>query len=182
MVSPAMATLYSKLIICSTITGCQFGLLSPSGSCASEHISRSTVCAIVMSRYYDEARASPRWSRRLSSNHDDARSSSSPAAAPASWRPATAARTTPAGQSIGLNIVLPHEQEPNPYITPELCFQFHYFALRKMHFLMRAMALVCFPGRLRHARRAVRGDDADADRQGAQAPDRARSAASSGPS
>jgi uncharacterized protein (TIGR00730 family) len=50
------------------------------------------------------------------------------------------------GRSIGLNIVLPHEQEPNPYITPELCFQFHYFALRKMHFLMRSIALVCFPG------------------------------------
>jgi hypothetical protein len=50
------------------------------------------------------------------------------------------------GQSIGLNIVLPHEQHPNPYITPELCFRFHYFALRKMHFLMRSVALVCFPG------------------------------------
>ena len=50
------------------------------------------------------------------------------------------------GRSIGLNIVLPHEQEPNAYITPELCFQFHYFALRKMHFLMRSIALVCFPG------------------------------------
>ncbi len=50
------------------------------------------------------------------------------------------------GRSIGLNIILPHEQHPNPYITPELCFQFHYFALRKMHFLMRAKALVAFPG------------------------------------
>ena len=50
------------------------------------------------------------------------------------------------GRSIGLNVVLPHEQEPNQYITPELCFQFHYFALRKMHFLMRSIALVCFPG------------------------------------
>ncbi|MFM2059858.1 MAG: hypothetical protein RLY71_4243 [Pseudomonadota bacterium] len=49
-------------------------------------------------------------------------------------------------KTIGLNIVLPHEQQPNPYITPELCFQFHYFALRKMHFLMRSIALVCFPG------------------------------------
>ena len=49
-------------------------------------------------------------------------------------------------KSMGLNIVLPHEQAPNPYITPELCFQFHYFALRKLHFLMRAKALVCFPG------------------------------------
>jgi len=50
------------------------------------------------------------------------------------------------GKSIGLNIVLPHEQQPNPFITPELCFRFHYFALRKMHFLMRSVALVCFPG------------------------------------
>lgn len=48
--------------------------------------------------------------------------------------------------SIGHNIVLPHEQAPNPWITPELCFQFHYFALRKMHLLTRARALVVFPG------------------------------------
>ncbi len=48
--------------------------------------------------------------------------------------------------SVGLNITLPHEQFPNPYITPELCFQFRYFALRKMHFLLRARALVAFPG------------------------------------
>lgn len=51
-----------------------------------------------------------------------------------------------AGKSVGLNITLPHEQAPNPYITPELCFQFRYFAMRKMHFLMRAKALVVFPG------------------------------------
>lgn len=49
-------------------------------------------------------------------------------------------------KSIGLNITLPEEQVPNPYITPDLCFQFRYFALRKMHFLMRAKALVIFPG------------------------------------
>ncbi len=49
-------------------------------------------------------------------------------------------------KSIGLNITLPEEQDPNPYITPELCFQFHYFAIRKMHFLLRAKALVIFPG------------------------------------
>lgn len=49
-------------------------------------------------------------------------------------------------KSIGLNITLPEEQIPNPYITPGLCFQFHYFALRKMHFLLRAKALVVFPG------------------------------------
>jgi len=50
------------------------------------------------------------------------------------------------GESIGLNIVLPHEQAPNPYVTPYLSFQFHYFALRKMHFLIRARAVAVFPG------------------------------------
>jgi uncharacterized protein (TIGR00730 family) len=50
------------------------------------------------------------------------------------------------GISVGLNIALPHEQSPNPYITPDLSFKFHYFALRKMHFMMRAKALVAFPG------------------------------------
>src|ERR1700736_3521267 len=49
-------------------------------------------------------------------------------------------------KSVGLNISLPHEQYPNPYVTPELCFSFHYFALRKQHFLLRAKALVAFPG------------------------------------
>ncbi len=48
--------------------------------------------------------------------------------------------------SIGLNIVLPHEQAPNEYVTPDLCFNFHYFAIRKMHFLMRAKAIAVFPG------------------------------------
>lgn len=50
------------------------------------------------------------------------------------------------GKSMGFNIVLPGEQQPNSYITPEFCFQFHYFAIRKMHFLMRAIAVVIFPG------------------------------------
>ncbi|MHC1546963.1 LOG family protein [Phyllobacterium sp. K27] len=48
--------------------------------------------------------------------------------------------------TIGLNIVLPHEQAPNAYVTPDLCFNFHYFAIRKMHFLMRAKAMAIFPG------------------------------------
>jgi uncharacterized protein (TIGR00730 family) len=49
-------------------------------------------------------------------------------------------------KSVGLNVTLPREQLPNPFISPELCFQFHYFAMRKMHFLLRAKALVAFPG------------------------------------
>ena len=50
------------------------------------------------------------------------------------------------GRAMGLSIVLPHEQAPNAYVTPELCFNFHYFAIRKMHFLMRARAICVFPG------------------------------------
>lgn len=50
------------------------------------------------------------------------------------------------GKSVGLNITLQEEQQPNPYITPELCFRFRYFAMRKLHFLLRAKALVIFPG------------------------------------
>ena len=49
-------------------------------------------------------------------------------------------------QTVGLNITLPQAQFPNPYLTPELCFRFHYFAIRKLHFLQRAKALVVFPG------------------------------------
>jgi predicted Rossmann-fold nucleotide-binding protein len=54
-------------------------------------------------------------------------------------------------RSIGLNIVLPHEQAPNVYITPELCFQFHYFAIRKLHFMLRVRCAGVLSGRLRHA-------------------------------
>ncbi len=50
------------------------------------------------------------------------------------------------GKSVGFNIVLPSEQKPNAYITPELCFRFHYFAMRKLHFLLRSKAIVIFPG------------------------------------
>ena len=63
-----------------------------------------------------------------------------------SWKLPTGEPTKRGAKSIGLNITLPFEQKPNPYITPDLCFQFHYFALRKMHFLLRAKALVVFPG------------------------------------
>jgi uncharacterized protein (TIGR00730 family) len=101
--------------------------------------------ALSMSRYYEEA-------RRLSSLITQAAklldekivvvTGGGPGIMEAGNRGAHEA----GGPSIGLNIVLPHEQEPNPYITPRLCFQFHYFALRKMHFLMRSAGLVCFPG------------------------------------
>ena len=71
---------------------------------------------------------------------------SAPAAARASWKRPTAARATPAARPSGLNIGLPFEQCPNPYITPELNFEFHYFFMRKFWFAYLAKALVVFPG------------------------------------
>jgi uncharacterized protein (TIGR00730 family) len=101
--------------------------------------------ALTMSRYYEEAREFANLATRASMSLDEKIvivTGGGPGVMEAGNRGASDA----GGPSIGLNIVLPHEQQPNPYITPKLCFQFHYFALRKMHFLMRSVALVCFPG------------------------------------
>jgi uncharacterized protein (TIGR00730 family) len=101
--------------------------------------------ALAMSRYYDEAR---RFAALVT---ERSRTLASPiyvvtGGGPGIMEAGNRGAHEVGGKSIGLNIVLPHEQAPNPYITPELCFQFHYFALRKMHFVMRSIALVCFPG------------------------------------
>ena len=101
--------------------------------------------ALRMSRYYEEARQLSSLITQASHKLDEkivVVTGGGPGIMEAGNRGASEA----GGPSIGLNIVLPHEQEPNPYITPRLCFQFHYFALRKMHFLMRSAGLVCFPG------------------------------------
>jgi uncharacterized protein (TIGR00730 family) len=106
---------------------------------------RRAETAMAMSHYYDEARRFAGIVTTRSREHDTpiyVVTGGGPGIMEAGNRGAHDV----GGQSIGLNIVLPHEQAPNPYITPELCFQFHYFALRKMHFLMRSIALVCFPG------------------------------------
>ena len=100
---------------------------------------------LAMSRYYDEAR---RFGTLVT---EKSRELATPiyvvtGGGPGIMEAGNRGAFEAAGKSIGLNIVLPHEQAPNPYITPELCFQFHYFGLRKMHFLMRSIALVCFPG------------------------------------
>jgi uncharacterized protein (TIGR00730 family) len=100
---------------------------------------------VEMSRYYEEARRFAGIVTRRACDLDEPLvvvTGGGPGIMEAGNRGAHEAD----GKSIGLNIVLQHEQVPNPYITPELCFQFHYFALRKMHFLMRSVALVCFPG------------------------------------
>ena len=99
-----------------------------------------------LSRYYDEAREFARLvtlqSRASGNTENVIVTGGGPGVMEAGNRGAEEA----GGQSIGLNIVLPHEQAPNPYVTPELSFNFHYFAIRKMHFLLRAKAVTVFPG------------------------------------
>ncbi len=101
---------------------------------------------LANSRYYDEAR---RFAQIVSDTGVGERVSDfvvKTGGGPGIMEAANRGADDVGGKSIGLNIVLPMEQEPNPYITPELCFRFHYFAIRKMHFLTRSKALVVFPG------------------------------------
>lgn len=99
------------------------------------------------SRYYEESRKLARLASECGLEDEDGRhfvvcSGGGPSIMEAANRGAMDAGK----ESIGLNIVLPHEQAPNEYVTPDLSFQFHYFALRKMHFLLRARAVAAFPG------------------------------------
>ena len=98
------------------------------------------------SRYYDEARKLARIVSENSQCSGKVECVVTTGGGPGIMEAANRGADDAGTKSIGLNIVLPHEQAPNPYITPDLSFQFHYFALRKMHFLMRAKALVAFPG------------------------------------
>jgi uncharacterized protein (TIGR00730 family) len=95
------------------------------------------------SRYYAEAR---RLGRLIAAHSDDHRFVVMTGGGPGIMAAANRGAHDAGALSIGMNIVLPHEQLPNPYITPDLNFQFHYFAIRKMHLIMRAKALVAFPG------------------------------------
>jgi len=99
------------------------------------------------SRYYEVARELARLASRCASDEEGKKhfvvcSGGGPSIMEAANRGASEEER----ESIGLNIVLAHEQMPNPYVTPDLSFQFHYFALRKMHFLLRARAVAVFPG------------------------------------
>ncbi|WP_375551038.1 TIGR00730 family Rossman fold protein [Rhodophyticola porphyridii] len=99
-----------------------------------------------MSRYYEEARKFARLITERSVSTGCTRDVVVTGGGPGVMEAGNRGAAEAGGCSIGLNIVLPHEQVPNAYITPELCFNFHYFGIRKMHFLIRAKAIAVFPG------------------------------------
>ncbi len=97
-------------------------------------------------KYYDEAREFARICSRHSGETGNKEFVVVTGGGPGVMEAGNRGAADEASPSIGLNIILPHEQAPNSYVTPELCFNFHYFAIRKMHFLMRAKAITAFPG------------------------------------
>lgn len=101
---------------------------------------------LAKSTYYEAAREFGRIVGRSGKGPDDARITLMTGGGPGIMEAANRGAFDVGAKSIGVNITLPHEQYPNPYITPELCFQLHYFAIRKLHFMRRAKALVVFPG------------------------------------
>ncbi len=98
------------------------------------------------SRYYDVAREFGRLVGASGTGPADARVMLMTGGGPGLMEAANRGAFDAEAMNIGLNVTLPREQYPNPYITPDLCFRFHYFAIRKLHFLLRAKALVAFPG------------------------------------
>jgi uncharacterized protein (TIGR00730 family) len=101
---------------------------------------------LAKSRYYEVARELGRLVGQAASGPDDYRLVVMTGGGPGIMEAANRGAWESGSPTIGLNITLPHEQFPNPYITPALSFSFHYFALRKLHFLLRTRALVVFPG------------------------------------
>jgi uncharacterized protein (TIGR00730 family) len=101
---------------------------------------------LAKSHYYDVARELGRLVGNAGSGPLDCRVVVMTGGGPGMMEAANRGTYDVGAKSVGLNINLPHEQYPNPYVTPELCFRFHYFGLRKLHFLLRAKALVAFPG------------------------------------
>ncbi len=100
----------------------------------------------ALSKYYDEARIFARKMTERSLDSYGREYVVCTGGGPGVMEAGNMGADEAGGQSIGLGIVLPHEQAPNEYVTPDLCFNFHYFAIRKMHFLMRARAVTVFPG------------------------------------
>lgn len=101
---------------------------------------------LLKSKYYEVAQEFSKLVAQCGGGPDDPRLVVMTGGGPGIMEAANRGAKEAGAKTIGLNITLPREQLPNPYLTPELCFQFNYFALRKMHFMLRAKALVAFPG------------------------------------
>lgn len=101
---------------------------------------------LAKSHYYDVAREFSRLVAESGSGPGDLRLVIMTGGGPGIMEAANRGASEAGAKTIGLNITLPREQYPNPYLSPELCFQFNYFALRKLHFMLRARALLAFPG------------------------------------
>ena len=112
---------------------------------AEKHTARTKTLA-DLSRFYDETRTFARLMTEKSMESGGTENVIVTGGGPGVMEAGNRGALDAGGHSIGLNIVLPFEQAPNEYVTPELCFNFHYFAIRKMHFLMRARAICVFPG------------------------------------
>ncbi|ATP11722.1 3-isopropylmalate dehydrogenase [Bartonella henselae] len=100
----------------------------------------------AMSHYYDEAREFARLCSCYSATTEYREFVVVTGGGPGIMEAGSRGAVDVGAPTVGLNVVLPHEQEPNSYVTPHLCFNFHYLGIRKMHFLMRAKALAIFPG------------------------------------
>ena len=101
---------------------------------------------LAKSRYYEIARELGRIVGRAGRGGQRGRTVIMTGGGPGIMEAANRGASDVGAPSVGINVTLPHEQFPNPYVTPELCLQFRYFALRKLHFALRAKALVVFPG------------------------------------
>ncbi len=101
---------------------------------------------MALSRYYEVGRELGRLVGQSGERPHDSRLVIMTGGGPGGMEAANRGAFDVGARSVGLNITLPREQFPNPYVTPGLCFQFHYFALRKLHFMKRAAALVALPG------------------------------------
>lgn len=114
---------------------------------APQHKDRAATPMLAeLSKYYDEARRFARLMTERSMETYGKEDVICTGGGPGVMQAGNQGAHDAGGISIGLSIVLPHEQAPNEYVTPDLCFNFHYFAIRKMHFLMRARAVTVFPG------------------------------------
>ncbi len=112
---------------------------------AQKHKARTETLA-GLTRFYDEARRFARFVTERSLQSYGRENVIVTGGGPGVMEAGNRGAADAGGSSIGLSIVLPHEQSPNEFVTPELCFNFHYFGIRKMHFLIRAKAIAVFPG------------------------------------